>query len=465
MLQLAAGDALGVDVGDLFELQSSLEGDREAETASGVKEAAVPAVLVRQRRDFLLTLEDASDLVRQLAKRGHQLLLALQRDTTVSRRQPHGQQVKAHDMREIGLRRGNTDLGTGVQVDRAVRVAGGRAGKHVGHGHGQGFAVLSQPHAGQRVRGLARLRDDHGKRVAAEGRPPVAELRGVHRTRMYARPVLDRELTQHRRVPRGSHAEQQHFSQPREVLVGGRELAEGNHTVICQAAAHGIRHCFGRLVDLLEHEVRVAALLGLAHVPVDVHQLRLDGRAVERGDLSPERRHRGHLAFTEHEDALGVRDDRSDVRSDVVLVIAETHHQGRVQARPDQKIGILSREHGHCVRTVEALESSSHCRKEVALVVSLDQVWHDLGVGLRRELMTLRLQLSAQLGEVLDDAVVHDVDLALAVGVRVRVDVRRLAMGRPAGVPDAEVARRHSCLELGDEVVDLGFRLGDAGPD
>ena len=92
-------------------------------------------------------------------------------------------------------------------------------------------------------------------------------------------------------------------------------------------------------------------------------------------------------------------------------------------------------------------------------------MWHDLGVGLRRELMTLRLQLSAQLGEVLDDAVVHDVDLALAVGVRVRVDVRRLAMGGPASVPDAEMAGRHPCLELGDEVVDLGLGLGDARPD
>ena len=47
------------------------------------------------------------------------------------------------------------------------------------------------------------------------------------------------------------------------------------------------------------------------------------------------------------------------------------------------------------------------------------------------------LELGAELGEVLDDAVVHQRDPAVAAEVRVGVDVVGRAVGGPAGVPDA----------------------------
>ena len=62
----------------------------------------------------------------------------------------------------------------------------------------------------------------------------------------------------------------------------------------------------------------------------------------------------------------------------------------------------------------------------------------DLGVGLGRELGAAALELGAQLGEILDDAVVDDGD---AVGrMRMGVGLVRPAMGRPAGVADADGA-------------------------
>ena len=53
--------------------------------------------------------------------------------------------------------------------------------------------------------------------------------------------------------------------------------------------------------------------------------------------------------------------------------------------------------------------------------------------------MAAALELVAQGGEVLDDAVVHDGDRAGAVGVRVGVAVGRRAVGGPAGVADPGV--------------------------
>ena len=52
----------------------------------------------------------------------------------------------------------------------------------------------------------------------------------------------------------------------------------------------------------------------------------------------------------------------------------------------------------------------------------------------------LACQLLAQLAEILDDAVVHDRDAV--GGVRMGVALGRLAVGRPAGVADADRARR-----------------------
>ena len=65
-----------------------------------------------------------------------------------------------------------------------------------------------------------------------------------------------------------------------------------------------------------------------------------------------------------------------------------------------------------------------HRLLERALVELLDQVREHLGVGLGHEAVPLRDQHLPQRRVVLDDAVVHDRDVAGAVGVRVRVAAR-----------------------------------------
>ena len=89
-----------------------------------------------------------------------------------------------------------------------------------------------------------------------------------------------------------------------------------------------------------------------------------------------------------------------------------------------------------------------------ALVRLLDEVGEHLGIGVAREAVTAALELLAQLGEVLDDAVMDDGDAAVAARVRVRVGHGGAAVRRPARVADA--ARR-----VAVEVLELGFEAGD----
>ena len=69
-----------------------------------------------------------------------------------------------------------------------------------------------------------------------------------------------------------------------------------------------------------------------------------------------------------------------------------------------------------------------------------DQMREDLGIGLALKVMAAALQLFAQLGEVLDDAVVDDGDTTVAAGVGMGVDNGRLAVSGPAGMPIPQVA-------------------------
>ena len=65
-----------------------------------------------------------------------------------------------------------------------------------------------------------------------------------------------------------------------------------------------------------------------------------------------------------------------------------------------------------------------------------DQMSEDLRIGLALKVMAAALQLLAQFGEVLDNAVVDDGDATIAAGVGMSVNDGRLAVGGPTGVAD-----------------------------
>jgi hypothetical protein len=71
-------------------------------------------------------------------------------------------------------------------------------------------------------------------------------------------------------------------------------------------------------------------------------------------------------------------------------------------------------------------------------------VGHHLGVGVGGKLVPRRLKLSLELREIFDDAVVDDEDLAVAVGVRVGVDERRLGVWPMPSLPVGMLASSFS---------------------
>ena len=139
-------------------------------------------------------------------------------------------------------------------------------------------------------------------------------------------------------------------------------------------------------MDLLDHEVLVAALLGSAGVPRDLEDLALDGLAADGGQRDAVLRQHGHVAVFENHELSGVPEQRRDVGGDVVLALADAEDERAVLARGDQDAGRVS-----CEMTPIAYEpsisltASRTASSKIALEVLLDQVGDDFGVGLGLE--------------------------------------------------------------------------------
>ena len=190
------------------------------------------------------------------------------------------EQVHDRDLGDERLGRGDADLQAGAGVDDAVGVARGLRAHDVRHGQHGRAALAGEAHRGQRVQRLAGLRDADHEVAGADHRVAVAVLgRDVHLDRD-ARPLLDRVAADQARVVGGAAGDDDDALGAAQQLVVelGQIHAVGADRAVGDRLGDGV----GLLVDLLEHEGLVAALLGGVGVPVDLVRLALERRRRRR---------------------------------------------------------------------------------------------------------------------------------------------------------------------------------------
>ena len=211
----------------------------------------------------------------------------------------------------------------------------------------------------------------------------------------------------------------------------------------------------GLFVDLLEHEVLEAALLGGLGRPVDGRDDPLDLGAVDVGDRHAPWPQVGDVAVLEEHHLVRVGQDGRHVAREEALAIGQPDHEGHVLAGPDKPVGLAAVHHGDGVGALGLAQGGPDRVGEVAGVGLLDHVCEGFGVGLGGELVASRHQPVAQLPEVLDDPVVDDRDLAGAVLVWVGVEVVRPAVRGPASVGEADRRMRRPIRDRGLEIGQL----------
>ena len=357
--------------------------------------------------------------------------------------QAQGEEIERDQLRGERLGRRDADLRTRVGIDRPVGLARRHAADHVADGDAGGAFALRLAQRGQRVGRLARLRDDDGERVWRHNRLAVAVLGSVVHFDRDARQLLDHELADEAGVPRGA------ARQNRDVLDRGQlgivelHLFEKHLAGVLRDAAEDRLAGGSRLLeDFLEHEVLVAGLLRHDRIPQHALGRLGDRPSAKIGEHGAGPGDDRHLLVVQEDDVARVAEDRRDVRGDEELAVAEADDDRRTVSDGDDLARIVRRdEHEREEPAQELQRPPDAVLQPVVPHLALDEVRDDLGVRLGDERVALLLQFLLQIEIVLDDPVVDDDDLAGAVAVRVRVLFRRTAVGRPARVPDAVVAR------------------------
>ena len=126
---------------------------------------------------------------------------------------------------------------------------------------------------------------------------------------------------------------------PQAAMViwrGGAELGVGDlhgleedvAGVERDAAEGGVADGARLLVDLLEHEVLVAGLLGLDGIPEDALDLQGQGLALEVGEGDAFAGEDGELAVGEEVDVAGVMQDAGNVGGEEELAVADAQTAG-----------------------------------------------------------------------------------------------------------------------------------------
>ena len=299
--------------------------------------------------------------------------------------------------------------------------------------------ALGVAQRGQRVGGLAGLRNEDREIALAQRRLAVAEFGGDIDLDRHAREPLEPVFGDVAGIARGAAGRDRNAL---DVLEVERQLDRQRDALArhVDVARQRVADHFRLLVDFLGHEVAVVRLVdqrgrGRVLDRVALHDrvvLVVDGRALARQHHP--------VAVFEIADRIGERTERDRVRPQIHFAVAVTDRQRRAVAGADHQIVVAGEDEPERERAAQFRQRRPHRldRLDALLQQIVDQVQHDLGIGFGLEHRPLLLERFAQLAKILDDAVVNHGD---AIGrVRMRVVLGRLAVGGPAGVPDPGVA-------------------------
>ena len=235
------------------------------------------------------------------------------------------------------------------------------------------------------------------------------------------------------------------------------------------AAQRRVAHRARLLINFLEHEVLEAALFRHDRVPGHVLHLADDRLTVEIGQLHAFRGDDRQIAVAQEKQIAGVIENRRNVGGNKIFVFAQADDRRRAIAGRDDLVWVRRprsrpwRIRRSAASTVLRTASSSDdwCPLAVFDVILLDHVGDDFGVGLGGELVALFDQLFLEGDVVLDDAVVHDDDLAGAIAMRVGVLFGGTSVRGPAGVANAVGAVERLQADDFFQIAQLAFGAAD----
>src|SRR4051795_7015269 len=442
MLHLAGGVRLGRDVGDLFQLERALERNRKPDVTAEVEEERLVVVAFGDLLDRMVSVEELLHLLGEVVERLEDELDLLRGHRAADLRELQRNQGEQRNLRRERLRRRDTDLEPGARVQNGVDLARHLRSELVRDRERTRPLLPRELHRRNRVGGLPGLGDPDDERVFRQHGIPVTPLACDVRLDGDTGPLLDDVATDDGSVIGGAAGDDHDATEILDLELVQADALE-HELAAPRAIADRLPHCFRLLVDLLEHEGLVAALLGDLVVPVH----RLDVLVLDLAFVVEEpcafRRDRDDLAFIDQLHAARLAQEGGDRGSEKHLPVTHADHEWALPARADEQTGMVVVDHDEGVMTFELAICSPNSFGQIAFVVVLDQMDDHLGVRLGAEAMTCPYEGFLQLAIVLDDAVEDDGEATVfATGQRMRVQLGHCAVGRPTRVPEAVIGDR-----------------------
>ena len=318
------------------------------------------------------------------------------RQRTARLRELEREEAEQSDLCGERLRGRDTDLHPAAGVERRLGLARDLRAHEVRDRERPGAAFPRELDRVDGVARLARLRDADHERVLREHGIPVDPLARDVRLDRDARPLLEDVAADDPGVVRGAAGDDHDAAEVADLELGQAQRVE-HERVAADAVADRLGYRLRLLEDLLEHERLVAALLCALLVPVDLLPLgRLDlGAAGEETDAVRRELHDLAVARMHHRARLA--EEGRDRGGEKVLPLAEPDDERRLVAHTDEHVGLVVVDRDDREMALEQRIDARERLREVALVLLLEQVDDNLGVGLGRQRVAAR-------GEVLGAA-------------------------------------------------------------
>jgi len=228
MLHLARGITLGVNVGNLLQLQRAFQCDRVMNPAPQIQKIRLPEILPRQRlvKSCLLRLQDRLHLVRNPRELQHQLTRRFRRQLAPHLPQVRRQQHQRRQLRRKRFCRRHANFRSRMRQNRPCGLPRNHRAFHVANRQAQRALLLRLPLRRQRVRRLPRLADAHRQRPRINNRIPITELAAVVHFHRQPRQPLNHEFSGQPRVPARPACHNPHALEFAKRLLRNRHLIQ-----------------------------------------------------------------------------------------------------------------------------------------------------------------------------------------------------------------------------------------------
>ena len=364
----------------------------------------------------------------------------------------HRQGIHHHELGGESLCGGHRDLRSGQGIQHIVGLPGNAGAYDVHNSQSPGAFCLRDPESLRAVGSLAGLGDNNDKGIRRKQDFAVPELRSQFHPYRNLRQIFQDILTCHPHMPGGTTGHNVDRADTSDGIIVQSGFGKID-PVYFQKTLKGIFRCPWLFVDLLHHEMLIAALFCRPGFPGDLGNRYLNLISVQIEEMYLSRKDPCRLMISDIIHLPGVIQESRHIGGKIGLAFRDAQDHGTVLPGSIDFTGIVLEHQRQSVaspypdhHTVDGVDGPDL----IFFVVIVDQLDHDLRVGLTVEGIVMSQQLFLQLFVILDDPVVNPDYVGvgpgggyswnLAADVGVSVSFTGLPVGSPAGMADAAAA-------------------------